>query len=69
VILPGVEIGVGAAVGALTLVKKNVQEFTIVGGNPMRVIGSRGRAMLDYENKVLASPGESRLPHPESPAS
>jgi len=52
VILPGVEIGVGAAVGALTLVKKDVPEFAIVAGNPMRQIGNRGRKLLEYEKQL-----------------
>ncbi|WP_026570934.1 MULTISPECIES: DapH/DapD/GlmU-related protein [Sediminibacillus] len=40
-ILPGVTIGDGAIVSAGTLVHKDVEEGTFVGGNPMRVIYSR----------------------------
>jgi maltose O-acetyltransferase len=39
-ILPGIKIGKKAIIAAGTVVNKNVQEFTIVGGNPMRVIKS-----------------------------
>jgi dTDP-4-amino-4,6-dideoxy-D-glucose acyltransferase len=55
VVLPGVEIGIGAAVGALTLVRKSVRDFAIVSGNPMCVIGERGRQLLDYEKEIRAS--------------
>ncbi|WP_181347316.1 DapH/DapD/GlmU-related protein [Thalassobacillus sp. CUG 92003] len=37
-ILPGVTIGDGAVVSAGTLVNKDVEAGTFVGGNPMRVI-------------------------------
>jgi acetyltransferase-like isoleucine patch superfamily enzyme len=37
-ILPGVSIGEGAIVGARSVVKDDVEPFTIVAGNPARVI-------------------------------
>ncbi|QTN01549.1 acetyltransferase [Sediminibacillus dalangtanensis] len=40
-ILPGVTIGDGAIVSAGTLVHKDVEAGTFVGGNPMRVIYSK----------------------------
>jgi dTDP-4-amino-4,6-dideoxy-D-glucose acyltransferase len=46
VILPGVRLGEGASVGALTLVHRDVSENVIVGGNPMRPIGIRDGARL-----------------------
>lgn len=46
VILPGSTIGFGAAVGALTLVRGDVDDFQIVSGNPMRVLGRRNRKTL-----------------------
>lgn len=42
IILPGVTIGIGAIVGAGSVVTKNVDDFMIVAGNPARVIGKRG---------------------------
>ncbi|MBB6450343.1 acetyltransferase-like isoleucine patch superfamily enzyme [Geomicrobium halophilum] len=39
-ILPGVSIGDGAVVSAMTLVHKDVPAGTFVGGNPMQVIRS-----------------------------
>jgi len=41
VILAGVTIGKGAVVGAGSIVNKNVEAYSIVVGNPVRVIGRR----------------------------
>lgn len=38
VVLPGVTVGEGAVVSASTVVNKDVAPFTIVAGNPMKVI-------------------------------
>ena len=40
-ILPGVHIGDGAIIGACSVVTKDVEPYTIVGGNPARVIRKR----------------------------
>jgi dTDP-4-amino-4,6-dideoxy-D-glucose acyltransferase len=52
VILPGVEIGMGAIVGALSLVKTAVAPFSIVAGNPLRSIGERDREFLELEHRL-----------------
>jgi acetyltransferase-like isoleucine patch superfamily enzyme len=54
VIMPGVELGEGAAVGALSFVRRSVPAFKIVAGNPLRVLGDRGRELLDLERQYLA---------------
>ncbi len=41
IIMPGVKIGKGAVVAGGAVVTKNVEEFTIVGGVPAKVIGER----------------------------
>jgi maltose O-acetyltransferase len=41
IILPGVTIGRGSVVGAGAVVAKSIEPFSIVVGNPARVIGSR----------------------------
>lgn len=47
-ILPGVTIGEGAVVGAGAVVTKDVEAYTIVGGNPAKKIGVRSEE-LSYE--------------------
>ncbi len=46
IVLPGVTIGEGAAVGALSLVRKDVPSFAIVAGNPLRTLGHRNEERL-----------------------
>lgn len=41
VVMSGLSIGDGAVVAAGSVVTKDVQPFTIVGGNPARVLGQR----------------------------
>ena len=41
IILPGVHIGNGSVVGAGSVVAKTVEPYTVVAGNPARVIGCR----------------------------
>lgn len=53
VILPGVSLGTGASVGALTLVHRSVPSGAIVAGNPMRRIGTRDVSRLDALEKEV----------------
>lgn len=55
VILPGVSIGEGACVGALSLIKRDVAEFTIVAGQRAQVVGQRRRDFLALEAPLLRS--------------
>lgn len=48
IILPGVTIGEGAVVGAGSVVTKDVEPYTIVAGNPARIIKKRTNK-LTYE--------------------
>ncbi|MEB3189378.1 MAG: acyltransferase [Snowella sp.] len=51
IILPEVTIGEGAVVGAGAVVTRSVEPYTIVVGNPARVIGKRSQDLtyeLDY---------------------
>lgn len=41
IILPGITVGDGAIVAAGSVVTKNVKEYTIVGGNPAKLIKER----------------------------
>lgn len=53
VILPGVTLGEGVAVGALSLVTKSVAEFDIVAGSPAKKIKNRRTNLLELENSPL----------------
>lgn len=48
IILPGVILEEGAAIGALSLVKKDCQSFGIYAGVPAKKIGERKRDLLEY---------------------
>jgi acetyltransferase-like isoleucine patch superfamily enzyme len=52
IILQGVEIGEGAIVAAGSVVTKNVEPSTVVGGVPARKIGERDRGLRYRLNSV-----------------
>lgn len=54
VVLPGIKIGEGASVGALSLVSKNLDEWMIYFGAPIKKLKSRKKEIiLDMEKKFL----------------
>lgn len=55
VILPGVILEEGVAVGALSLVNKNCDAFGIYVGNPARRIKERKRDLLKLEKQLISS--------------
>jgi len=55
IILPGVTIAEGASIGALSLVKRDCEGFTIYGGVPARRLGDRSRELLGLEARHRAS--------------
>jgi len=56
VILCGVTIGEGAVVGALSLVKTDLEPWTIYAGVPVRPVGKRDReAVLECERRFRES--------------
>ena len=55
VILPGVTLEEGVAVGALCLVHKRCEAFGIYAGNPARRIKERKRDLLELEQRFMAT--------------
>lgn len=60
VILPGVTLHKGVAIGALSLVNKDCNAFTINVGTPAKSIGVRKQDLLEQEANLMAS---SRVQH------
>lgn len=58
-ILPGVEIDEGAAVGAMSLVRGSLAGWRIYAGDPLQEIGERSRGLLELADRL-----KSREPHP-----
>jgi maltose O-acetyltransferase len=56
IVLAGITIGEGAVVAAGAVVTKDVPAYSVVGGNPAKVIGERKKQLFDY------SPGSYRPP-------
>lgn len=54
VVLPNVTLAQGAAVGALALVTRDCQAFTIYGGVPAAALKERRRDLLELERRFLA---------------
>ncbi|WP_099064130.1 acyltransferase [Serratia sp. BW106] len=52
VILPGITIGEGAAIGALSFVNKNCKPFLIYAGAPVRILKERRKDLLLLEEKL-----------------
>ena len=55
IILPGVSIGEGTAIGALSLVDRSCLSFRIYGGAPVRRIGERKNRIKELEVALLQS--------------
>ena len=53
VILPGVHIGEGSSVGALSLVTKSLESWGIYFGAPVKKIKSRSKKLLELEKEFI----------------
>jgi galactoside O-acetyltransferase len=49
VVLPGVVLGEGCAVGALSLVNKDLEPYKIYGGSPIKILKDRKSTMTKYK--------------------
>ncbi len=55
VILPGVTLGEGTALGALTLVRESTEPWTIYAGCPARPVKARSKKLLEAERRLLGN--------------
>lgn len=55
VVLPGVALEDGVAVGSLSLVTKNCEEFGVYSGVPAKKIKNRKKNILELERRLLQS--------------
>lgn len=55
IILPGVKLGMGAVVGALSLIHKSCKPFTIYRGNPAKILGLRSEKLVQLEIELRKS--------------
>ena len=56
VLLPGITLEDGVAVGALSLVTKDCKAFGIYAGNPSRRVKERKRDLLEIEHQFITQP-------------
>ena len=61
VVLPGVVIGDGSAVGALTLVTRSLESWGVYLGSPAKKISTRKKDLIEQERLLLSERG-SALP-------
>lgn len=52
VVLPGIEIQEGVAVGALSLVNQDCDEYSIYAGVPIKKIKERSKKLISYEDEI-----------------
>jgi hypothetical protein len=54
IVMPGVSVGTGAIIGSNSVVTKNVPDYTIVAGNPARIIRRRVTEDVEMAFKRIA---------------
>ena len=59
IVLPGVALEEGVAVGALSLVKNDCKSYGYYAGVPAKRIGERRRDLLELEKKLIGSKGSA----------
>lgn len=52
IVLPGVSLGTGVAIGAQSFVRRDCEDFNIYAGNPLRKIRARSMDLLELEKKI-----------------
>ena len=59
-ILPNVKIGEGASVGAMSLIRNDIEEFTINVGIPCKKIKNRSKKLLELEKEYIKEYNEEK---------
>lgn len=62
VIMPGVNLKEGTSVGAMSLVRKSTEEWSIYVGNPAKKLKNRSKELLQLEKQFLLEFGENNSP-------
>lgn len=57
IILPGVHLQEGTSVGAMSLVRKNTEPWSIYVGNPAKKLKNRCKTLLELERQFLSEAG------------
>lgn len=57
IILPGTHLQEGTSVGAMSLVRKSTEPWSIYVGNPAKKLKSRSKALLELEKQFLSEAG------------
>ena len=52
IIMPGVTLHEGVAIGSMSLVKKDIEEWNIYAGNPLRFIKKREKGLLQFYERI-----------------
>lgn len=55
IILPNITIGEGVAIGAMSFINCNIEEWKIAYGIPARIKKDRSKEMLKFESKIIQS--------------
>lgn len=58
IIMPGVKLAEGTSVGAMSLIRKSTEEWSIYLGNPAKKITSRKKDLLELEKEYLQNEGK-----------
>ncbi|MCT7522603.1 transferase [Aliarcobacter cryaerophilus] len=60
IIMPGVQLHEGTAIGAMSLVRKSTEPWSVYLGNPAKKIKNRSKDLIELERKYLDSISEGK---------
>jgi acetyltransferase-like isoleucine patch superfamily enzyme len=60
IIMPGVQLNEGTAIGAMSLVRKSTEPWSVYLGNPAKKIKNRSKDLIELERKYLDSISEGK---------